>query len=156
MTRDPQSFAGSIRIITDAIGTKRAAHEAGVSASLVYKWADPDNPTLPNLAQATALDRAYQNATDRPGPIHRAMAFAVGDATPLESDLAREALEAVSAAGTVASVIRDATADDRISPNEYGVIAHAVAEAKRELGDVASAARFHMNKTHPILPLVAA
>lgn len=67
--RKPNSFEGAIHRINGALTVEMAADATEKSASLVYAWGDPDNPCLPNLKQALALDAAYVLTTGEPGPV---------------------------------------------------------------------------------------
>ena len=57
--REPRSFAAAITRVRDKLGERQCAMQVGKSASLVRKWADPDQDSLPNLECALLLDAAY-------------------------------------------------------------------------------------------------
>lgn len=60
--RDPGTFKSALTRIVSELGAKHAAQAVGRSQSLVRKWADPDEASLPNVAQAAQLDRAFVSA----------------------------------------------------------------------------------------------
>jgi len=70
--RDPMTFAGAVHNVVLTIGYEHSANVVGRSVSLVTKWADPDNPSLPGFEQGVLLDAAYQETTCKPGPIIQA------------------------------------------------------------------------------------
>lgn len=71
--RDPGTFKSALTHIVSRLGAKRAADAVGRSQSLVRKWADPDETSLPNLEQAALLDRAYVEAELGEPPIHNVL-----------------------------------------------------------------------------------
>ena len=58
-TRIAGTFEGAILDIVRVLGIERCAEVVGKSVSLVRKWSDPDNKTLPSLDQALVLDLEY-------------------------------------------------------------------------------------------------
>jgi len=70
--RDPMTFAGAVHNVVLTIGYEHSANVVGRSVSLVTKWADPDNPSLPGFEQGVLLDAAFQETTCKPGPIIQA------------------------------------------------------------------------------------
>ena len=67
--RDPRTFKGAVTRILGMLGDEACAAAVGKSASLIYKWSDPDCDTLPSVEQALALDQAYVAAGEGNPPI---------------------------------------------------------------------------------------
>jgi hypothetical protein len=68
--RPPSSFEQAITRIAGLIGWDEVARITGRSDRTVRDWSDPDNATLPTIAQAFALDAAYRTAGGGEAPIH--------------------------------------------------------------------------------------
>ena len=60
--RVPGRFSAAISRIRDGLGEDHCAKVVGRGPSLIRKWSDPDQPTLPNLRQALTLDVAFVTA----------------------------------------------------------------------------------------------
>ncbi len=58
-TRDAGTFEGALVELISVLGVQKCAEVVHKSASLVRKWSDPDNSTMPTLEQALALDLEY-------------------------------------------------------------------------------------------------
>ena len=67
--RDPRTFKGAVTRILGVLGDEACATAVGKSASLIYKWSDPDRDSLPSVEQALALDLAYIAAGEGSAPI---------------------------------------------------------------------------------------
>lgn len=67
--RDPRTFKGAVTRILGVLGDEACATAVGKSASLIYKWSDPDRDSLPSVEQALALDLAYIAAGEGNAPI---------------------------------------------------------------------------------------
>ena len=67
--RFAKDFARAVSKIRSETSEADCAEVVGRSSSLVRKWADPDNPAIPNLEQALALDRLYSQTTGKKPPI---------------------------------------------------------------------------------------
>lgn len=67
--RYANNFARAVSTIRGELSEAACAEAVGRSASLIRKWADPDNPAIPNLEQALALDLLYARQTGRKPPI---------------------------------------------------------------------------------------
>ena len=67
--RDPRNFKGAVTRILGVLGDEACATAVGKSASLIYKWSDPDRDSLPSVEQALALDLAYIAAGEGSAPI---------------------------------------------------------------------------------------
>ena len=68
-SRPPRSLADAITTIRTELSDAVCAQVVGRSKSLILKWGDPDHPSLPNIAQACALDRAFIAAGHGDPPI---------------------------------------------------------------------------------------
>jgi hypothetical protein len=67
--RYAKNFARAVSLIRSEISEDACAEAVGRSNSLVRKWADPDNPAVPNLEQALALDLLYAKSVGKKPPI---------------------------------------------------------------------------------------
>lgn len=67
--RPARSFERAVQQIITGIGEEAAAKAVDRSTSLVRKWSDQDNSTLPSLKQALALDEAYVTIKKEPAPV---------------------------------------------------------------------------------------
>lgn len=67
--RFSKDFARAVSRIRSETSEAACAEAVGRSTSLVRKWADPDNPAIPNLEQGLALDRFYSQSTGKKPPI---------------------------------------------------------------------------------------
>ena len=56
--RNPRSMEHAVALVIDYIGAAEAAKAAGKSVKLVYAWSDDHSDSLPNVAQAMAMDAA--------------------------------------------------------------------------------------------------
>jgi len=68
-SREAGTYEDAVTRIIRILGADVAARAVGRSQSLVRKWADPDDPALPNIEQATALDVAFVSAGCGEAPI---------------------------------------------------------------------------------------
>lgn len=67
--RPARSFERAVQHIIMSIGQEAAAKAVGRSTSLIRKWSDQDNLSLPSLRQAVALDEAFVRICQQPAPI---------------------------------------------------------------------------------------
>lgn len=67
--RYTNNFSRAVSTIRGELSEATCAEAVGRSASLIRKWADPDNSAIPNLEQALALDLLYARQTGRKPPI---------------------------------------------------------------------------------------
>jgi len=67
--RSAKNFARAVSLIRADLSEDECAQAVGRSNSLVRKWADPDNPAVPNLEQALALDLLYARVVGKKPPI---------------------------------------------------------------------------------------
>ena len=108
--RKPWTFEDAVHVAVGDLLLPGVADAVGKSASLVYKWGDPDIDCLPTLNQALAIDTAYVLAGHGEAPLlracreqlnasirHRGGAPAHTPADPLDRacEVMREAVEAV-------------------------------------------------------------
>ncbi len=70
--RPSRSFEKAIQFIVFRMGEDAAAAAVGRSTSLLRKWSDQDNDTLPSLRQALTLDQAFIEKIKEPAPIRAA------------------------------------------------------------------------------------
>ena len=66
---EKNNFARAVSAIRSEVSEAACAEVVGRSTSLVRKWADPDNPAVPNLEQAFALDLLYARTVGKKPPI---------------------------------------------------------------------------------------
>lgn len=57
--RTPLSFEDALIKVLGAVSRQAAADVVGKSSTMVYRWADPDSPAEPSVAECVALDLLY-------------------------------------------------------------------------------------------------
>lgn len=70
--RKPYTFEDGIHVAVAGLGLEGTAEAIGKSASLVYKFGDPDIECLPSVRQAVLIDAAYVLAGHGAAPLLRA------------------------------------------------------------------------------------
>ena len=139
--RNVTSYDGALTRIMGVLTDEACGNVVGKSASLIRKWADPDNDTLPNLEQAEALDVAYVAHTGQEAPIASVYVErvdrAVGPGHVSANPLVRMT-EIIEGIGEVARVVRAATCPDgpggkTLTPNERTGIAKAADKARADI-----------------------
>lgn len=130
--RTPKSIAGALTKIMTALSDARCAEIVGRSDSLIRKWADPDHPSQPTLAQALALDLMYVEQGHGDPPIleiyQDLLADALSHRDDREADILMTALSVQSAVGSLSEAIRAA-----LDPNGPGGVSITASEGQRIL-----------------------
>lgn len=67
--RYAKNFARAVSAIRSEVSESACGEAVGRSSSLIRKWADPDNPAIPNLEQALTLDLLYAKTVGKKPPI---------------------------------------------------------------------------------------
>ncbi|MFC1665196.1 hypothetical protein ACFL17_06160 [Pseudomonadota bacterium] len=143
--RKPGTLSTAITLIKTNLGEEICANVVDRSASLVRKWADPDDPALPNLQQGLQLDAAYIRAGFGEPPVQ---AWYASHLERIVSQRPEEALDIVlstlglqSAVGELSGVIADMRSDDAIdggvlSDNEQIVLLGLVAKISDDVEEI--------------------
>ncbi len=136
--RNPKDFAAPVTVIRKAIGEQECANAVGRSASLVRKWADPDHPAIPNLAQALLLDAAYIANGHGDGPIGKLYGDLLGRSL-LQSDagaadVVPAALMVQAVVGDLSELVRECIRDGALSlsPTQRNEILHIIDRLESE------------------------
>lgn len=79
--RAPRSFEHAITKIMAELSDEGAGAVIARSGSLVRKFADPDNDSLPNIEQALAFDIAFMQETGQSAPILETYIHKLNEAT---------------------------------------------------------------------------
>ena len=138
--RDPYSLEAALTEIISELGDSGAAEVVGKSERLVYMWSNPDEEVAPKLSQALHLDVAYVNKTGKQAPLLTAYQgllsrYARFKPVPVES-IEREALDVAAETGDLARAVREANADETITPNEARQLLEHCARIEREVAEV--------------------
>ncbi len=108
--RFKNTYAGRIGVIVDRIGAEAAANAIYRKRPLIYKLADPDQPSIPNIRQAQQLDIAYQKAGGLYAPITDLLAVRTSQ-TPsrVVSTVEAELLDVMERVGELTTAVKAAT-----------------------------------------------
>lgn len=143
--RKPGTLSAAITLIKSRLTEEECARIVERSASLIRKWADPDDPALPNLRQGLLLDAAYIRAGFGEPPVQAWYASRleriVADRPEEALDIVLAALELQSAVGELSGVIADMRSDDdidggKLSGNERAVLLGLVAKIDEDVRDI--------------------
>jgi hypothetical protein len=130
--RTPKSIAGALTKVMTALSDVRCAEIVGRSDSLIRKWADPDHPSQPTLAQALALDMVYVKEGHGEPPIleiyQELLADALSERDDREADILITALSIQSAVGSLSEAIKAA-----VDPNGPGGLSITASERQNIL-----------------------
>jgi hypothetical protein len=143
--RKPGTLSAAITLIKNKLTEDECARIVDRSASLIRKWADPDDAALPNLRQGLQLDAAYIRAGYGEPPVqawYAANLERIISERPEEAlDIVLAALELQSAVGELSGVIADMRSDDEIdggmlSDNERAVLLGLVAKIDDDIREI--------------------
>lgn len=144
--RQARTFEHAITRIIGELTDEGAGEAVGKSAALVWKWANPDSDSLPNLKQAITLDLAYLEQGGRFAPImevYQRNMEAAGLSVEC-SDIIGATLSLTTTMGQLTAAVQAAKAPTgpggtRINGNEADVIKKAVDRVKRQLNEIDAA-----------------
>ncbi len=129
------------------VGDTACAQAVRRSPSLIRKWSDPDNDTLPNLRQALLLDALYVAKTGKPAPIlslyQSRLAETLSPAPAAPSlDMLNQLTEVFYLLGVAAKRINEEKKGRIWSPNERLSVLSVLADLKAEIGLLEAAVNF--------------
>jgi hypothetical protein len=157
--RTPGTLSAAINEIKRKLTEEKCAELVERSESLIRKWADPDDPALPNLRQSLLLDVAYMQAGFGEPPIQSwymdRLDGIMSDAPRDTTSIVLSTLHAQSALGQVALTVaqfteRDSDRGDKLSPNERAVVLGMVENLSAELDKLEGALQDKMDLPGPI------
>lgn len=129
--RTPGTLSAAIDLIKNRLSEKECARILDRSESLIRKWVDPDDPSLPNLRQCLMLDAAYIQAGYGEPPIQNWYMQRLEGITSGEpknaADLVLATLQAQAGIGQLALLVaefskRGGYSKDHLSPNERAML----------------------------------
>lgn len=140
--RDPSTHAWAAARVIELVGATAAAEAIERSASLIYHWADPDNPAQPVLWQAQVLDRLcaehgetpFRSVWDR-----RNSAIKGKGVCPLEL-----AIQVDQDATDLVASVHEALKDRKIDAHERMEIGQITARARAVLDAIDAELRQHI------------
>ncbi len=163
--RTPWTLSAAINEIKIKLTEKECARIVDRSESLIRKWADPDEPSLPNLHQSLVLDAAYVQAGFGEPPIqcwyvHR-LERVVQEKPEDAIDIVMTTLHAQSAIGQIASAValfaeKGIGNQGALSANERAVLLGLVEKLVIQLDDLEDALQANMNTSSPVFSRDAA
>ncbi len=118
--RYAKNFARAVSIIRSEISEDDCAAAVGRSNSLIRKWADPDNPAVPNLEQALALDLLYARTVGKKPPILDIYTDKLTDVLNERKKLTVNLMIATLSVQSVVGQLSDAVAKASNSDNGHG------------------------------------
>lgn len=138
--RNPRDFAAAITQIRSALGETTCAAIVGRSDSLIRKWSDPDQPSLPNIAQALLLDSAFVAAGKGEAPLMKLYEKLLeeGQVEGLDGDdIVPSALTLHAIVGELSEAIRECIPADgdthlRLSPSKQTLLLNYVDRLEEE------------------------
>ena len=143
--RKPGTLSAAITLIKTKLTEDECARIVERSASLIRKWADPDDPALPNLRQGLQLDAAYIRAGFGEPPVQAWYAShlerIISERPDEALDIVLAALQLQSAVGELSGVIADMRSDDEIdggslSGNERAVLLGLVGKIDDDIREI--------------------
>ncbi len=143
--RKPGTLSAAITLIKTRLTEEECARIVDRSASLIRKWADPDDSALPNLRQGLLLDAAYIRGGHGEPPVQAWYAShlerVISDHPEEALDIVLAALELQSAVGELSGVIADMRSDDEVdggvlSDNERAVLLGLVAKIDDDIREI--------------------
>jgi len=155
----PGSLSAAISEIKSKLTEDRCAELVGRSDSLVRKWADPDDPAMPNLRQSLVLDAAFVQAGFGEPPIQswytNRLEGIVSNTQKSTSNIVASTLHAQAALGNIASAVAQFTEDGSeqgpdLSPNERAALLGMVEELSRNLDLLEESLQENFDMSRPI------
>ena len=143
--RKPGTLPAAITLIKSKLTEEVCAEIVQRSPSLIRKWADPDDPALPNLRQGLQLDAAYIRAGLGEPPVQAWYASRlerlVAERPDEALDIVLAALDLQAALGELSGVIADMRSDDEIdggtlSDNERAILLGLVAKVDEDVKEI--------------------
>jgi len=157
--RTPGTLSAAINEIKRKLTEEKCAEILERSESLIRKWADPDDPALPNLRQSLLLDAAYIQAGFGEPPIQSwymdRLDGIMSDTPKDTTSIVVSTLHAQSALGQVASAVAQFTETgsehgSELSPNERAVVLGMVEKLSLELDKLEGSLQENMDLPGPI------
>lgn len=157
--RTPGTLSAAINDIKTKLSEKTCAEVAERSESLIRKWADPDDPALPNLGQALLLDAAYVRAGFGEPPIqawYTDRLESIVEENPRDAvNIVLSTLHAQSAIGQIASLVAQFTEDNGehdsdLSPNERALLMGLIEKLSADLDRLEVALRDDLDFPGPM------
>lgn len=118
--RHAKNFARAVSIIRSELSENECAEAVGRSNSLIRKWADPDNPAVPNLEQALTLDLLYAKSIGKRPPILDIYTDKLTDVLNARKKLTVNLMIATLSVQSVVGQLSDAVAKASGSDNSRG------------------------------------
>lgn len=143
--RKPGTLSAAITLIKTRLSEDECARIVDRSASLIRKWADPDDSALPNLRQGLLLDAAYIRAGHGEPPVQAWYAShlerIIADRPDDTLDIVLAALELQSAVGELSGVIADVRSNDDLdggvlSANERAVLLGLINKIETDIQEI--------------------
>ena len=156
--RTPGTLSAAINEIKTKLTEDKCAEIVERSESLIRKWADPDDPALPNLRQCLLLDISYMRAGFGEPPIQnwymdRLEKF-VSSNPQKTADLVVSTLQAQSALGQISLAVAQFTGDgghgNKLSSNERAVVLGMVEKLSLELDKLEQSLQDNFDLSGPI------
>lgn len=135
--RIPRSLAHAMTRIVAGIGEDEAARLAGRSRHAIRAWTNPDRGACPSIAQAIALDAAFQAAGGDGAPLREAydaqLEISVTRLTACHRDLAAELATAAGECGNAIAAAAPLT-QPGFTPNHASRALLEIDDAENALG----------------------
>lgn len=156
--RKPGTLSAAITLIKTKLSENECAKIVDRSASLIRKWADPDDPALPNLRQGLQLDAAYIRAGFGEPPVQAWYAShlerIISDRPDETLDIVLSALQLQSAVGELSGLIADMRSDDDIdggtlSDNERAILLGLVGKIDDDVRQIEDYLQSELTHTRP-------
>ena len=157
--RTPGTLSAALSEIRGKLSENSCAEIVERSKSLIRKWADPDDPALPNLRQSLLLDAAYMRAGFGEPPIHSwymsRLDDVVSDAPKDTTTIVLSTLHAQAALGNIALAVAQFTEGgsdhgDELSANERAILLGMVEKLSVGLDQLEDSLKSGMNLPGPI------
>lgn len=141
--RTPLSFEDALIKVLGAVTRQAAAEAVGKSSTMVYRWADPDSPSEPSVAECVALDLLYVEDGHGEPPIFTAYSRCLENAhVPHTAMKASERLcDVMHELGDIANEVRrcldpNSEGGEAVTKQEHVRISTEISEAKQKLTDL--------------------
>lgn len=157
--RMPGTLSAALNEIKGKLTERRCAEIVERSESLIRKWADPDDPALPNLRQSLLLDAAYMRAGFGEPPIQSwymdRLDEVISDTPNDTTSIVQSTLHAQSALGNIALAVAQFTEGgsehgEALSSNERAVLLGMVEKLSLGLDKLENSLKSDMDLPGPI------